>query len=243
MLMSGTTFLKKDSLMRRRHACYQQRIRFLAALLLLPGIPAFAYADTPAPLSAAEQAKMESRQALVARMNTMTLSILQDQKKSFAAREDSMKQGINNMVDIPWIARFVLGVAWRQATDAQKTRYTELYRTYLINMYVSNFAQNDTRKVSDMRILGIGYSDKDDYTVRTEVYLSTGERLSVNYLVSDRGDSNKIIDIAIENVSLLTTHRAEFSRIAAAQGVEGVIHRLEQLVEQGAPMEVSQAME
>ncbi len=189
------------------------------------------------------EARFAERRALVASMTDMTLSVLQDQKKSFSDREETLKRGIAGMVNIDWIAKFVLGVAWRSATPEQRERYTALYGDYLIKMYIANFAQNSSRKVADMKIVGLDNSEDDRFTVRTEVLLSTRETLKVNYLVSDQPDDHRILDITIEGVSLLTSHRAEFSQIAAASGVGGVIHTLEQLVQADKPpMQLSSAM-
>ncbi len=177
----------------------------------------------------------EKRLSVVRSMVNMTLSILQDRKKSYDDREEVMARGIANMVDTPWIAKFVMGSAWRTATEAQRTYYMELYRNYLIKMYLSNFAQDSERKVSDMKILGILNSEIDNFSVRTEVQLSNAKNLRVDYLVSEKNNERQIHDISIEGVSLLATHRAEFTQIAAAQGVEGVIKTLEKRLQEGAP--------
>lgn len=202
----------------------------LFTLFFLALLPSAALADEAAP-----QEKVQSRELLVRRVADMTLATLQDQKKSFAAREESLQRGISNMVDIPWIARFVLGNAWRGANDEQRARYTELYGKYLIKMYISNFAQSSERKVSDMKILGIANPKEDTFVARTEVLLSTSEHLRVNYLISDREKPNKIIDVIIEEVSLLATHRAEFAQMASNGGVTKVIATLEKLLSAEKP--------
>ena len=35
-------------------------------------------------------------------------------------------------VDMPWMAKFVLGPGWNQASDDQKSRYQEAYKQYLL---------------------------------------------------------------------------------------------------------------
>lgn len=212
-------------------------IRSLLACIALfsatGGMAIAAAPDTPDMQTA--DAKYKERNTLVHSMANMTLSILQDQKKPYADREATMKNGIADMVDIDWIAKFVLGNAWRNATDEQRNRYTRLYGTYLVKMYLSNFAQSTERKVRDIKVLGIADSAESTFVARTEVDLSTNEQLSVDYLVREKNDTHKIIDITIEGVSLLATHRAEFSNMAANKGVEGVIATLEQRVKEDRP--------
>lgn len=173
---------------------------------------------------------VKEREAHAKNIATMTLAILQDQKKDFSDREAAMQRGILNMVDVPFVAKFVLGNAWRNADAEQRERYTALYGKYLTKMYISNFAQNRDRKVRDIKVLGIADSQPQRYMVRTEIALSTDEDIHVDYVVSEQNNLHQIIDISIEGVSLLASHRAEFSQIAASKGVDGVIVELERRV-------------
>lgn len=163
------------------------------------------------------------------------LAILQDPKKSYGDRKDILRQAFSNSVDIDWIAKFVLGKTWNAATDEQKMRYTELYRKYLTETYVSNFADNPDRRISDIKIFGINEAEDNDFTVRTEMRLADAENLQVNYLVRENDGRYKVLDITIENVSLIATHRAEFNDLAAAQGIDGVIAKLEQKIRLDTP--------
>lgn len=173
----------------------------------------------------------EQRDAFARSFANTVLAILQDQKKSFGDRKTVLRQAFSKSVDIDWIARFVLGSAWNQANEDQKKRYMSLYRTYLTESYVANFAENPDKRIRDIKIFGVHDGDGDDFTVRTQMMLADMENLSVNYLVWDNNGSYKVRDIAIENVSLITTHRTEFTKLAATKGIDGVIARLEELTE------------
>jgi len=210
-------------------------LRHLLVLMLCTALLplASAHAET-ADINDADTKTVE-REALVKHMANMTLAILQDQKKAFADREATMQRGIASMVDTDWIARFALGNAWKTATDAQRERYTKLYGRYLTKMYISNFAQSRERKIRDINILGIADSQENSFVARTEVLLAPEGRIHVDYLVREHDNSRKIIDITIEGVSLLTTHRAQFSQMAAEKGVDGVIAQLETLVKADVP--------
>jgi phospholipid transport system substrate-binding protein len=179
--------------------------------------------------------RQEARQALVNEMTNAVLSILKDQKKPAADRESTLERGFADMVDTGWIAKFVLGSWWREASDDQRQRYTKLYGMYLAKIYISNYAESKQRQIRDINPVGINDEPDNNYTVRTEVLFSDDSAIRVDYLISESKDSNKIIDVVIEGVSLLATHRSEFSRLAANKGVDGVIARLEELVKAPAP--------
>lgn len=177
-------------------------------------------------------AEHQAREALAHSMANITLSVIKDQRATAADRQDNLKRSFAKVVDIDWIAKFVAGGAWRDADDTQRTRYTKLYREYLSGMYVSNYAESRDRKVTDIKVVGINDSDADEsrFTARTEVVISCKETLQVDYLVAAQEDGGyKIIDVVIEGVSLLATHRAEFGKIAVSGGIESVITKLEQL--------------
>jgi len=53
-------------------------------------------------------------------------------------------------------------------------------------------------------------------------------KVRVDYLVRDKDSRYKIIDIVVEGVSLLSSHRAEFGEVVGNSGVEGIIKYLEQ---------------
>jgi len=162
------------------------------------------------------------------------LAILQDTKKSFGDRKDVLRQAFSNSVDIDWIAKFVVGRTWNNATDAQRERYTALYRKFLTESYVTNFAENPDKRIRDIKIFGVNDndSDRDKFTVRTQMQLADQEDVDVNYLVHDDQNGHyKVLDIVIENVSLITTHRSQFGAIASAQGIDTVIAKLEQLLD------------
>lgn len=178
----------------------------------------------------APQNEQQARQELASRMATMTLAILKDTRAPEGDRKSNLERSFAKVVDTDWIAKFVLGSNWRKASEEQRNLYTELYRNYLAQLYVSNYAENPDRKVTDIKVLGVTDSEADDtkFTARTEVVLSNAERLKVDYLVSGAPGQYKIVDVIIEGVSLLATHRAEFSKIAANKGIGGVIEKLKQ---------------
>lgn len=204
------------------------RLFYSLLLLTFLMLPLAARAEVPDP------AEHTAREELARDMANMTLSILKDQKKPVADRQMVLQQGFSNVVDIDWIAKFVLGNAWRSANDEQRERYTALYRKYLMQMYVATYAENPDRKITDIKVIDVNDHDKNKFSTRTEIRLSTAEKIRVDYLASGSKEQGyKIIDVVIEGVSLLAAHRSEFTQLAAAKGVDGVISRLEHLTTRG----------
>lgn len=186
-----------------------------------------AFADAAQNVGSLQDSKIHTREEFVGGMASMTLAILQDHKKPFPERKLVLRRAFNTVVDIDWIARFVLGRSWSTASDEQKQRYTDLYRTFLTESYVSNFAENPDKRIKDIKILGIQDDVDNGFRVSTNMLLADREEIRVDYRVSDHEDKYKVIDIIIENVSLLSTHRSQFAELAANRGIEGVISKLD----------------
>jgi phospholipid transport system substrate-binding protein len=195
--------------------------------LLLAGF--FAVAAILPAHAAVTPEEQKSREELASRMATMTLSVLQDQSKNMEAREEVLRNSFTRVMDTQWIAKFVLGNHWRTASDAQRARYAELYKEFITNVYVNNYAQSSERKIRDIKVMGIADADDEQFTTRTKLLLSTGENLSVDYRAHKLDKGYKIVDVIIEGVSLLASHRAEFGQLAAGKGVDAVIAKLEKL--------------
>ena len=198
-----------------------------AIVNILPALVLTAFLFPATCYAASENAEHEARLGLARSMANTVLSILHDQKQPTENRKELLMRGFANVVDIDWIARFVLGNAWRTATEEQRAEYTALYRKYLLQMYVDTYTQNNGRKITDMKVLDVKDADENRFTTTTELMLSTGESMQVDYLAAGNAGKYKVIDVMIEGVSLLATHRSEFSKIASARGVEAVIAALE----------------
>lgn len=172
----------------------------------------------------------DERVAFANNFANIVLAVISDQKKSPEQRKENLAQAFSKSVDIEWIAKFVIGRTWNNASEEQRTKYTELYRAFLTKTYVENFAENPDKRISAIKILDVSDKNGSDFNVDTQIQLSNQDRLNVNYLVREKEKKYKVLDIAIENVSLINTHRAEFTALAASRGVNGVIEKLTHLL-------------
>ena len=188
-----------------------------------------ASAETPTASAINSVASVQSKQEFMDSMTKKVLSILKDQHKSFEQKQTMLRSIFVDTVDTDWIAKFVLGKAWKEANDDQKSRYTELYRTYLTGSYVSKFDEESGAKVKDIKVISVKELSKDQFTAKTEIVQTQGENVKVDYTLKQKDDRFKIIDINIEGVSLLATHRSEFNAMAGSGGIDAVIKKLTEL--------------
>lgn len=149
-----------------------------------------------------------------------------NQYKDANKRVRELKKVFAGEIDTNWVGRFVLGKYWRQATPEQRTKFVTLYKDYLILNYVPHFKNyaGETFTVTNVRADG-----DNEYLVQTQILRSNGQPpIKVDYRVRQKGDNHfQIFDIIAEGVSVITTHRSEFSTVIANQGLEPFIEKLQ----------------
>tara|TARA_B100000315_G_C14551503_1_gene576065 strand:+ start:1075 stop:1707 length:633 start_codon:yes stop_codon:yes gene_type:complete len=143
-------------------------------------------------------------------------------------REAGFRALLNQNFDMPTIIRLVLGRHWRTATPGQKARFAQVFRTHLVRVYTSQLG------VYEGEIMEIEKSaalSKKDTVIYTLVMLDEEDvvPLRVDWRVRETDDGLKVIDVAAEGVSMLTTKRSEFTSLVAREGVEALIGKLEDM--------------
>ena len=111
-------------------------------------------------------------------------------------------------VDIPIIARAVLGKSWREANTDQRTLFVNAFKNYVSNKYGRQFSEfkGTTLKVVKSR----DTLTKAGVLVSTVVVVPGNPSLKVVWQVSDGSGSLKLIDLRVEGISMLSTERQEF---------------------------------
>jgi len=145
---------------------------------------------------------------------------------SDAEKEKQLNRLFVETVDINWIAKFVVGRYWREASTEQQDQYIKFYNDFLIRSYVSKFRQYTDQK---MVINKFTTEEEGKYTVETTIVDKEGKSYNVSYKAKKAEDGSfKIYDIVAEGVSMITTQRSEFASILSREGMDALIKKLQQ---------------
>jgi phospholipid transport system substrate-binding protein len=140
------------------------------------------------------------------------------------AREESMKRFrgmLNEGFDVPYISRFVLGRYWQSATPEQQQEYSRLFERLIVQVYADRFAQYSGQNLSleeTLKITGHRPEGDNDSIVSTQIIRPDAPPVAVDWRVRHRGDTMKIIDVAVEGVSMSVTQRSEFASVIQRGG-------------------------
>jgi phospholipid transport system substrate-binding protein len=143
-----------------------------------------------------------------------------------AEREAGLRKLLRHEFDMPTIVRLVLGRHWRTATAGQKTRFASAFQAHLIGVY------SDQLGLYEGQIMEIEKSSvltAKDTVVFTLISREGDLPMRLDWRIRQTNKGLKVIDIATEGVSMITTKRSEFISLVAREGVEALIVRLENM--------------
>ena len=134
--------------------------------------------------------------------------------------------------DVEYAGKLVLGKThWRAADESQRERFIEVFYSFLIKTYAKGVLEFDQEKLLILPDVSFSKSGSKAL-VRTELVVDAGDNVQVNYAVRSVDSGWKIYDVRIEGVSYIQNYRNQFDAEISAQGIEAVIVRLEQEIEQ-----------
>lgn len=144
-----------------------------------------------------------------------------DQKKIF----DLAETKILPKFDFERVCRLVLGRNWANATDEQKAQFQKEFRSLLLRTYSSALSKyrNQTIEYLPFRL----QPEATRATVKTRILQPGGQPIGLDYALEKGPSGWKVFDIVIEDVSLVTNYRSQFSNeIRQVGGMDGLIQRL-----------------
>jgi phospholipid transport system substrate-binding protein len=186
-----------------------------AAAALLPARPA----------AAAAVAEPSAAQRFIQALGDRTVQALNRAGDDEAARVREMRAVLDSSVDVPAVARIVMGRSWRQASEAQRAEYLELFRRLTLGILAQRFSYytgSERFVVAGARPAGGG-----DVMVRSQILYTDYPPLNVDWRVR-RPEAEKpvIVDIVVEGVSLILTNRSEVDAIVGRRGIDGLLQEL-----------------
>jgi len=160
----------------------------------------------------------------IEKVGQQAINILKTPIKDLKTRESLFEKMLNNNFDKKLIHRAVLGKASKGASKEQLLRFGKAFDKHIVKVYASQLGVYSNQ----LFIIDKAYKKgKKDTIVSTHITHETAPSLRIDWRLRDRGEGTKIIDIAIEGVSLLATKRADFGSSIKKGGLHALIIDLE----------------
>ena len=153
--------------------------------------------------------QIDDANKLVTQMMVEVESILAKDINDEMARRKNVSALFDRYFDLPTIAKFSAGPYWRAADADQKSAYQSAIRDVLIGAVVRNFDQ----------LSGLKFTATDSQAKGTQLVLVSGTFTDNNKqlppimvgwrVVTANNASPLILDVEIENISMLVTQKQE----------------------------------
>jgi len=205
---------------------------FLGAVLLVAAIL------VNAATSAASAATDEGAGAFLMSFGKRAADEINNESLSEADRERRFRELFNEVIDVPAIGRFVLGIHWRGATAKQRAEFLAVFE----DMAVQRFLPMITRQSAEYAGKSFSIVDvrrdqtnEDRVSVTSSLVREEGPPIRMIWRLREHDGRFKVLDINIEGLSMALTLRREYSSVVKRSGgVDGLVKLLREKVAAGA---------
>ena len=129
--------------------------------------------------------------------------------------------------DVRYIAQLTLGKNWRTANEDQRTRFAAAFKNSLIRSYADALLANYDSVEAKYEPLRMP-ANANDVTVRVNLMRAkTQKPVAMAFAMREVDDHWKIYDVIIENLSLITNFRSQFTAEIKKNGLDALIAKME----------------
>jgi phospholipid transport system substrate-binding protein len=211
----------------------------IAQLIVTAAAVAFSTSVIAAPAAATNEAP----DALVKRVSTDVIESVKADKDIQAGNTKKIMDLVNTKilpyVDSEKMTSQAAGRFWRQATPEQQKQLAEEFRTLLVYTYAGALSQikNETIEFKPFR----GQPGDSEVEVKSQVNLTRGEPITLNYRLSKGPQGWKIFDLNVMGAWLVETYKSTFASEIGKGGIDGLIKKLHDRNEQLANKPLNKA--
>ena len=176
--------------------------------------------------TAAARAQDTTATATVETLNAALLGVMREAESlGFAGRRDRLAPVIEEVFDLPLIARASTGRHWKKLDDTQQSRLVDAFSRLSIATYAVRFDGYDGEQFS---VVSEKPAPREMVLVNSELVKSDGAVVALNYLLRETAAGWRIIDVYLDGVySQLAINRSEYAGLIGGRGIEGLIAAIE----------------
>ena len=170
--------------------------------------------------------------AFVRDIGNDVIAILGDKANStLAEREIAFREVMERGFDIPTVTRFVLGRHWKSATDEQRAEFSAIFLDFIARVYASRF-DSYSYGGEQFTVRSTIADESGDTIVRSQVARPSGaDPVELDFRVRSNDGNHRVVDLYVEGISMLLTHRAEFASVINRKGIDGLLSDIRARVE------------
>jgi phospholipid transport system substrate-binding protein len=154
-------------------------------------------------------------------------SLLQTMKRGAAlgerGRYDALAPAIRQSFDLRTMAQMSVGLSWARFSPDEQQLVTDAFARYTIATYADRFNGYSGQKFEVIGQRSTPYGT----IVESRLVRSSGEPVSIDYLMRQNGEHWQIADVYLTGaISQVATLRSQFSAVLGQSGVKGLVDTL-----------------
>lgn len=139
-------------------------------------------------------------------------------------RRQKLKEVIYSRFDFNEMARRSMGPHWQKRSPEEQKEFVGLFTVLLEDSYLDTLEAYNGEKITFVN----ERQDKDFSEVNTRLIDNKGTQFSIDYRLQDVNGDWKVVDVLIENVSLVNNYRAQFNRVLAKSSYADLLEAMKQ---------------
>ncbi len=143
--------------------------------------------------------------------------IRNESTESEAERAQKLYGFVDNIVDVPAIARFTLGRYWRQASEQQRAEFMKLFRGYVAYSVADRIKALAGASIKVQKVVPVKASKAKDVLVICRIAIRQGQSLAVVWRVRKTEAGPRLVDVIVDGISMAVVQREEFASVIRAQ--------------------------
>ncbi|MFZ2451153.1 MAG: ABC transporter substrate-binding protein [Methylovulum miyakonense] len=170
-----------------------------------------------------------SARQIVDKFQAQLIAVMKEGKQlGYSGRYDKLQDAVSNSHDLTKIARIVVGKEWEKLSETQQQQLVDVFSKLSIASYAHNFKE----------FTGEAFIfDSEEETTRGGVVVHA--RLTIpdekdvkfDYMLKEKGNSWRIINIIANGVSDLALKRSEYTSILQREGFDALIAKINEKID------------
>jgi len=178
-------------------------------------------------LAAADQgAPKKKPEEVVESLHSELLGVMKDAKElGYEGRFARLKPVLNELFDIPFMAKKSVGRYWKDIDDDQRQRLLDTFGRFTVANYAGRFSDYSGQHFETLKV---EESTHGTFLVDTKLVSPDGDTTQLNYRLRPVDDGWKIIDVYLNGtVSELALRRSEYSSLIQREGFDALLTALD----------------
>ena len=170
-------------------------------------------------LARAGAAEANGAEAMIAGLTQEAVRVLETTEVSSRQRQAGLRAILERSFDLPYLAQLAVGRSWRDLSGAERHAFIQIFTRWALATQSARLSQFAGERIT---VEGSQPAGERDTMVSTRIQGKLQQPIQVDWRVRERGGAHRVIDVAIEGVSMVVTYRSEFQAIVERGGVEAL---------------------